>query len=51
LDTGYGERVFDYAMEWEESVDVDSLHDLGIADALLQAAGTEKDNPIIVNGN
>jgi CMP-N,N'-diacetyllegionaminic acid synthase len=51
LDTGYGERVFDYAMEWEESVDVDSLHDLGIADALLQAAGTEKHNPIIVNGN
>lgn len=42
LDTGYGDRVFDYEMDWDESVDVDSLHDLQTADALLRANVTEK---------
>ena len=50
-DTGNGERVFEYPMEWEESVDIDSLHDLQAAEELLQAAGTEIPNPINVNGN
>lgn len=43
-DTGYGERVLDYQMEPEESVDVDSLYDLQIADALLRGIGVEAES-------
>ena len=35
-DVGYGERVFDYQMGPEASVDIDSLYDLQMAEALLQ---------------
>jgi len=38
-DTGYGDRVFEYKMGLEESVDVDSLDDLQTADTLLRTAG------------
>ena len=37
--TGYGERVFEYEMGLEESVDIDNLDDLQTADTLLRTAG------------
>ena len=38
-DAGYGGRVFEYEMGWDESVDIDSLDDLHTADTLLRTAG------------
>ena len=38
-DAGYGERVFEYEMDWDESVDIDSFNDLQVADTMLRTAG------------
>ena len=51
LDTGYGERVFEYEMGRDESVDIDTRDDLQNADSLLRRAATKPHNPPKLNGD
>ena len=47
--SGYGDRVFDYQMDNRSSVDIDTHHDLKIADALIRSIENQANHQPYVN--